>query len=100
MFVYKLSGCGFESSCSHLKFIPFTNHWSSISSIQYQQDSRVLYTFIPNKLFGQLQDILRKTRIFKDFNSDFSFIEYSFIYLWFTVQNSKPLEAEDKNIYI
>ena len=26
----------------------------------YQQGSRVLYTFVPNKLFGQLFDILPK----------------------------------------
>ena len=30
----------------------------------YQQDSRVLYTFIPNKSFGQLLDILPKKFIF------------------------------------
>ena len=33
----------------------------------YQQDSRVLYTFIPNKSFGQLLDILTKKIIFKNF---------------------------------
>ena len=30
----------------------------------YQQDSRVLYSFIPNKSFGQLLDISLKTFIF------------------------------------
>ena len=37
------------------------NYWSSISSMilisiddDYQQDSRVLYTFVPNKPFGSL----------------------------------------------
>ena len=58
----------------------------------YQQDSRVLFTFVPNKSFGQLLDILSKTFIFlKTFNSEFSYIE-----VWFTDQNSKPLEIEDK----
>ena len=58
----------------------------------YQQDSRALFTFVPNKSFGQLLDILPKTFIFlKTFNSEFSHIE-----VWFTDQNSKPLEIEDK----
>ena len=57
-----------------------------------QQDSRVLYTFVPNKSFGQLLDISPKNFIFlKAFNSEFLYIE-----VWFTNQNSKPLEIEDK----
>ena len=31
-------------------------HCNTVNS-DYQQDLRVLYTFIPNKLFGQLLDI-------------------------------------------
>ena len=50
----------------------------------YQQDSKVLYTFVPNKSFGQLLDISHKKIIF---NSEFSYIEE-----WFTNQNSKLLE--------
>ena len=47
-----------------------------------QQDSRVLYTFVPNKLFGQLLDISPKNVIFlKTFDSEFSYIE-----VWFTDQ--------------
>ena len=30
----------------------------------YQQDSRVLYTFVPNKSFGQLLDIHHKVKNF------------------------------------
>ena len=42
----------------------------------YQQDSRVLYTFALNKSFGQLLDISPKNFIFlKTFYSDFSYIE-------------------------
>ena len=36
----------------------------NIVNNNYQQDSRVLYTFIPNKFFGQLLDISPKTFIF------------------------------------
>ena len=39
----------------------------------YQQDSRVLYTFVPHKLFGQLLDISPRTFIFlKTFHSKLS----------------------------
>ena len=42
----------------------------------YQQDSRVQYTFAPNKSFVLLLDISPKIFIFlKTFNSKFSYIE-------------------------
>ena len=64
----------------------------NIISNNYQQNSRVLYTFVPNKSFGQLLDISAK-KILKSFDSQFSYIE-----VWFTDPNSKPLELEDKKI--
>ena len=39
----------------------------NIVNNDYQQDSRVLYTFVPNKSFGQLLDISTKKIIFKNF---------------------------------
>ena len=58
----------------------------------HQQDSRVLCTFVPNKSFGSLLDISPSNHIFlKTINS-----EYDEIIVWFTDQNSKPLEIEDK----
>ena len=58
----------------------------------YQQNSRVLYTFVPNKSFDQSLDISTKSFIsLKTFNSEFSYIE-----VWFTCQNSKSLETEGK----
>ena len=66
-------------------------HFNIISN-DYQQDSRVLYTFFPNKPFGQLLDILAKDCIFfLTLDSEFPYIE-----VWFTDQNFKPLEIEDK----
>ena len=60
-------------------------------NIDYQYDSRVFYTFIPNKLFGQLMDNSPKHFIFlKSCDSEFSSIEVQF-----TDQNSKLLEMED-----
>ena len=58
----------------------------------YQHDSTVLCTFIPNKLYAQLRDICPKNFTFlKTFNLEFSYIE-----VWFTDQNSKPLDIEDQ----
>ena len=66
-------------------------HCNDVNS-NYQHSSRVLYTFIPNKSFGQLLDIsLEKFLFLKTFNSEFSYAE-----VWFTDQNSKLLEIEDK----
>ena len=55
-------------------------------------DSRILYTFVPNKSLGSLLDTSPTNDIFlKTFNSEFQEIK-----IWFTGQNSKPLEVEDK----
>ena len=63
----------------------------------YEQDSRVLYTFVPNRSFGSLLEISPSNHIFlKTFNS-----EYDEIIVWLTDQNSQPLGIEDiyhKNI--
>ena len=64
----------------------------NIVSNNYQQDSRVFCTFVPNKSFGQLLGISSKKFIYlKTFNSEFSYIE-----VWFTNKNSKSLEIEVK----
>ena len=58
----------------------------------YQQNSRVLYTFVPNKSFGSLLDVSPVNHTFlKTFNS-----EYNEIIVWFTDQNSQSLEIEDR----
>ena len=64
----------------------------NIVNNDYQQDSRVLYTFVPNKPFGSLLEISPTNHIFlKTFNS-----EYNEIKVWFTDQNSQPLEIQDR----
>ena len=64
----------------------------NIFNNDYHQDSRVLYTFVANKSFGQLLDISWKRFIFlKTFDSEFSDIE-----IWFTNQSYKPLKVDDK----
>ena len=58
----------------------------------YQQDSRVLYTFVSNKPLGSLLLISPTNHIFLNtFNS-----EYDEIIVWFIDQNSQPLEIEDR----
>ena len=49
-------------------------HFNTVN-IDYQQDSRVKYTFVPNKSFGQLLDIsLKNVTFLKTFDSEFSYI--------------------------
>ena len=77
---------------SHLKITDIVLIHCNIVNKDYQLDSRFLYTFVPDKSFGQLLHILPKNFIFlKTFDSEFSYIE-----VWFTDQSSKPLEIEDK----
>ena len=57
----------------------------------YQQTSKVLFTFVPYKQFGQLITITpHSPTMLKTTNAEFSFIE-----IWFTYQNNRPLEIED-----
>ena len=58
----------------------------------HQQDSRVLYSFVPNKPFDALLDISPTNHIFlRTFSSEYNKIE-----VWFTDQNSQTLEIEDR----
>ena len=57
----------------------------------YQQHSRVLFTFVSNKQYGQLFSISPHSLVFlKTMNTEFSEIE-----VWFTDQNNNALEIED-----
>ena len=57
----------------------------------YQKASKVLFTFVSNKQFGQLITITpHSPTMLKATNAEFSFIE-----IWFRDQNSRPLEMED-----
>ena len=57
----------------------------------YQQHSRVLFTFVQNKQYGQLISISPHSLVFlKTMNTDFSEIE-----MWLTDQNNNALEIEN-----
>ena len=75
----------------HLEITEVVLVHCNIVNNDYQQDSRVLYTFVPNKPFGSLLEISPANHIFlKTFNS-----EYDKIIVWFTDRNRQPLEIED-----
>ena len=65
---------------SHLEITEVILVHSNIVNNDYQQDSRVLCTFVPKKSFGQLLDTILKNYMFlKTFNSECLYIE-----VWFT----------------
>ena len=83
---------GEKEGASHLKINEVVLVHCNIVSNDYQQDSRVLYTFVPKKPFRSLLEISPRNHIFlKTFDSEFQEIK-----VWFTDQNNPPLEVEDK----
>ena len=63
----------------------------NLVNISYQQASKVLFTFVPKKQFGQLITISpHLLTMLKTTNAEFQSIQ-----LWFTDQNNRPLEIED-----
>ena len=76
----------------HLQITEVVLTHSNIVNDDYQQDSRVLHTLVPNKPFDNLLEISPNNHILlKTFNS-----EYDEIKVWFTDQNSQPLGIEDR----
>ena len=64
-------------------------HYNVVNN-NYQQVSKVLFTFVSNEQFGQFITIAPQTlAMLKATNVEFSFIE-----VWFTDQNNGPLEIE------
>ena len=62
----------------------------NLVSNSYQQTSRVLITFVPNKQLGQLISISpHLLTMLKTTNAEFQSIQ-----AWFTDQKSRPLEIE------
>ena len=76
----------------HLEVVELVLVHCNLANNDYQQNSRTLFTFVPNKAFGSLLEISPKNHVFlKTFNSEFQEIK-----IWFTDRTSKPLEVEDK----
>ena len=71
----------------HLEIVELVLVHCNLANNDYQQDSRILYTFVPNKTFASLLEILPTNQVFlKTFNSEFHEVK-----IWFTDQTSKPL---------
>ena len=92
----KMLGSTVSKNVPHLEIVELVLVHCNLVNNDYQQDSRILYTFIPNKTFGSLLEILPPNHFFfffflKTFNSEFQEIK-----IWFKDQTSKPLEAEDE----
>ena len=63
----------------------------SLVENDYQHSSKVLFSFVRNKQFGQLINISPNTlTMMNTVNTDFSSVE-----VWFTNQASKALKIED-----
>ena len=74
-----------------LKFFEAVLVHCNLVNNNYQQASKVLFTFVPNKQFGQLINIApHSLTMLSTTNTKFSFIEVQF-----TDQNSEPLGIED-----
>ena len=65
-------------------------HYNLVNN-NYQQASKVIFTFVPNKQFGQLITNGPHSLIVVNATN----IEFSSIEVWFTEQKSKQLEVED-----
>ena len=65
-------------------------HYNLVNN-NYQQASKVIFTFVPNKQFGQLITNGPHSLIVLNATN----IEFSSIEVWFTEQKSKQLEIED-----
>ena len=76
----------------HLEIVELVLVHCNLVNNDYQQDSIILYTFVPNRTFGSLLEISPTNHVFlKTFTSEFQQIN-----IWFTDQTSKPLEVEDR----
>ena len=58
----------------------------------YLQNSKCLYEFVPDKIFGQLISV--KPSAFIQCKTSDTLFDY--IEIWFTDQNNKSLQIEDK----
>ena len=57
---------------SHLEIVEFVLIHCNLVNNDYQQNSRILYTFVPHKTFGSLLEISPTNSVFlKTFNSEF-----------------------------
>ena len=74
-----------------LESVKFVLIHCNLVNNNYQQASKVLLTFVPNKQFGHLiTSSPHVLTMLKATNAEFQSIQ-----VWFTDQNNSPLEIED-----
>ena len=64
----------------------------SLADNQYHSKSDALYTFTPNKSYAYLLNIEPRSLVFVKTN----YTEFDDIIMTFTLQNSRPLQIEEK----
>ena len=85
-----------EENVSKLESVEVVLVNCNLVKSSYQQASKSLFTFAPNKKYGQLINISSHSlTILNTTNTEFSFIE-----IWLTGQNSKQFEIDDPNNWI
>ena len=68
----KITGEKNDENVPHLEIVELVLIHCNIVNNNYQQNSRILYTFVPNKPFNSLLEISPSNHIFlKTFNSEF-----------------------------
>ena len=77
--------------CSALEIVELILIQCNIVNNNDQQNSQILYTFVTNKPFGSVLEISPPNHIILETSNS----EFQEIKVWFTDQNSKPLEVED-----
>ena len=74
-----------DENVPHLEIVELVLIHCNLVNDNYQQNSRILHTLVPNEPFGGLLEISPPNHIFqKTFNSEFQEIK-----VWFTNQNSR-----------
>ena len=89
--VNKVTGTGNGDKVPQLETVQTVLVHCNLVDNDYQRDSMILYSFVPDKSFGNILSIQPSDFIWlKTFNSEFNYIE-----VWFSDQDSVPLEIED-----
>ena len=79
-----------------LESVEFVLVHCNLVNSNYQQASKVLFNFVPNKQFGQLiTNAPNSLTMLNTTNAEFQSIE-----VWFTDQNNRSLEIENNVIII
>ena len=80
-----------EENVTKLESVEVVLVHCNLAKNDYQHTSKTLFTFVPNKTFGQLINISPHAfTMMNTVNTEFSYVE-----VWFTDQSSKALEIED-----